>query len=483
MALPAGVVQLGAFKGRKGDKGETGVLAFMTAEKVPWTEAPDVEMVGPEGMRGAHIKVPVPLPTPEAVNNDVATQGLLLNPTQTQAATHQLIVNGVSATPKFLDGSRLLIVGDSISWQGTLGAQGSIWWSRVEYSSQGRLHLFASTAVSGNSSRQQRDAVRAFIAAGGTMPTMATVLVGANNLSGDEVAQFPGWQQDIVDIVSDLRAVGCEPVLCTVTPRSGPATSQPASVVNGKWNAWLRRWAFERGVIVCDMWRAVADPITGQWRTNYADPADGVHPFPLAHQAMAQELAQTVLPLLIPTPQIPKTRRLSDGNLLPSGIITSAAAPAGWLAPDGVGHTYEIDSDAPGGFAAQINAVDPAVVPQFRPRTLASEGTWLPGDKITVFLKWRIEQAVDVGVGRGIRALLLQYNGGTQVRQNEFLYGQRIATDDYQMVTFDTTIEANATELRLHFQYSKGNSPATNRMVARLGAVGIYNRSRGVWIA
>lgn len=86
MALPAGVTKLGQFKGSKGD---TGSLAFATAEKVGWNENPDVEMVGPESNRGAHFKIPIPLPTPEAVNNDDATEALVKNPTKTNAALAQ----------------------------------------------------------------------------------------------------------------------------------------------------------------------------------------------------------------------------------------------------------------------------------------------------------------------------------------------------------------------------------------------------------
>lgn len=83
MALPAGVTQLGTFKGAKGD---TGSLAFAEAELVPWDEGAQVDMIGPESARGARFKIPMPLPSPEAVNNDDATEALLLTPTKTQAA-------------------------------------------------------------------------------------------------------------------------------------------------------------------------------------------------------------------------------------------------------------------------------------------------------------------------------------------------------------------------------------------------------------
>lgn len=87
--LPADVSVLGTFKGKDGadgEKGDTGSLAFATAEKVTWTENPTVSMIGPESARGAHFKIPIPIPTPEAVNNDTATAALLSNPTETQKA-------------------------------------------------------------------------------------------------------------------------------------------------------------------------------------------------------------------------------------------------------------------------------------------------------------------------------------------------------------------------------------------------------------
>jgi len=89
MALPAGVQKLGEFKGAKGD---TGSLAFATAETVPWSEGADVQMVGPQSARGAHFKIPMALPTPETVNNDEATAALILSLTKTLAALESLVM-------------------------------------------------------------------------------------------------------------------------------------------------------------------------------------------------------------------------------------------------------------------------------------------------------------------------------------------------------------------------------------------------------
>lgn len=86
MALPVGLAALGSFQGKEGKKGDTGSLAFADGEVVGWDQPFDVEMIGPESNRGAYFKVPLPLPGPETVNNDDATELLVLNPTKSRAA-------------------------------------------------------------------------------------------------------------------------------------------------------------------------------------------------------------------------------------------------------------------------------------------------------------------------------------------------------------------------------------------------------------
>lgn len=83
MVLPIGVKKLGSFKGLTGD---TGVLADLTVNLLPWDADPYAEMTGPDAYRGARIHIPMPLPGPETVNNDDATELLVQNPTKTSAA-------------------------------------------------------------------------------------------------------------------------------------------------------------------------------------------------------------------------------------------------------------------------------------------------------------------------------------------------------------------------------------------------------------
>lgn len=88
MTFPADVPVIASLKGGKGD---TGVLASLEVELLPWDAEPFAEMTGPDEYRGAVVHLPMPLPGPETVNNDDATELLLKNPTKTQGATLDLI--------------------------------------------------------------------------------------------------------------------------------------------------------------------------------------------------------------------------------------------------------------------------------------------------------------------------------------------------------------------------------------------------------
>ncbi|WP_404474870.1 hypothetical protein [Microbacterium aerolatum] len=91
-------------KGERGDhglKGDTGVLANLDVELLPWGEQPYAEMTGPESHRGAIVHIPMPMPGPETVNNDDATELLVKNPTKTRAAMLEEFVAQADAVETF----------------------------------------------------------------------------------------------------------------------------------------------------------------------------------------------------------------------------------------------------------------------------------------------------------------------------------------------------------------------------------------------
>lgn len=84
MALPSGVTFVTNIKGDKGAKGDTGSLAFITAESVPADQPARVEMVGPESNRGAHLDIPRGLPGVNALPADGAV-GTYIQAVDTQS--------------------------------------------------------------------------------------------------------------------------------------------------------------------------------------------------------------------------------------------------------------------------------------------------------------------------------------------------------------------------------------------------------------
>lgn len=77
MALPVGVARLGAFKGKDGDKGDTGTLAYAEAQTVPADQPATVEMIGPQSNRGAKFFIPRGLPGASDVPTDPAMAVIL----------------------------------------------------------------------------------------------------------------------------------------------------------------------------------------------------------------------------------------------------------------------------------------------------------------------------------------------------------------------------------------------------------------------
>lgn len=94
-------------------RGPTGVLADLDVELLPWGAEPYAEMTGPDE-RGAVIHIPLPLPGPETVNNDDATELLLLNPTKTRAAAESVFGPAAILNPETAMNAAVAEVADSV---------------------------------------------------------------------------------------------------------------------------------------------------------------------------------------------------------------------------------------------------------------------------------------------------------------------------------------------------------------------------------
>lgn len=136
MALPAGVTELGTFKGDKGEKGDTGTISSASAESVPAGDRAAVIMSGTGAVKHAHFKVPRGLPGVNAIENDDAVAAYVLAvDSATKAALNEdypvkRVWDGAAYPPRVPGAVNLffgpvapgLLAGPEDYWAGPLGA-------------------------------------------------------------------------------------------------------------------------------------------------------------------------------------------------------------------------------------------------------------------------------------------------------------------------------------------------------------------------
>ena len=113
-------------------------------------------------------------------------------------------------------------------------------------------------------------------------PKACVVLIGTND-AGTAVA-FATTKANLISIWTGLSAAGIEPILCTLTPRSGAVAYQQI-------NAFIRWYAAANGHKLIDFAQAptLCHNNDGTWLSGLA--SDGIHPTDLGAKAMGQIVA------------------------------------------------------------------------------------------------------------------------------------------------------------------------------------------------
>lgn len=406
----------------------------------------------------------------------VALQDAAMASVAGNAASEFSQVMGISAraaaaSGRRLDGERVLWVGDSITALETPLTQGQSYTRFAAWQSGGRVREVYRTAVSGNRSDQQLVAVQSLLA-GGARPTLASVMVGTNDLSqGIPVAT---WQANVVEIVNTLRNAGCEPVLCTLPPRSGPANPKPPSTVNGVWNAWLRDYAAAQNIVLVDIWAAVTGA-DGEWKPGWANPADGVHPTAVAQKAMGDAWIAAVRPHLRAS-AFPLLDGTASGGARESGGTFTAAGslPAGITTVGASVFDVVADPRSPSKFALRMVTTNPASIPYAYSEMTKASGAFQAGDTIEVVAKFRVVSA-SVLPGFGVRLTVTEFKSGQPTNQHTtFCSGQSIPSDEYLTVSFRVKLAADTDVYRLAFAHVPDGSGADSSE-ARLASFRMYN--------
>lgn len=372
-------------------------------------------------------------------------------------------------TGSVVDGSKWLVIGDSISSLNTDQIEGRSYTRYIPALSGGRVYLENSIAASGNRSDQQLAKLNTLLQTDKDY-TLASVMVGTNDLS--QGVDVEVWKTNVRAIVTKLLENNITPVLFTLPPRSGPTRPVSPEVVEDTWNRWLKLYGHNENVLVVDVWGIVADPKTREYRTGFYNTTDGVHTNGRAQLGIAREFIRAVGPYLKDvdpgTKHILSPESTDILNLLP-GVFDSSAAPPGWVL---MNSAIVRDGAAPGGYAVDINAVNPTgTTMAYLP--LVEDG-FVAGDTLKIVVRSKICSVSGVYSGAGMKIIVREWKGSTYTDHTPYLYGQNLVTKEYLDYTWEWKVPTGVTEYSIYWKFDAGSS-GSHRIHARLAGMGLYN--------
>jgi hypothetical protein len=196
------------------------------------------------------------------------------------------------------------------------------------------------------------------------------IVAGGTNDIGLEWGVNDKVMTNLTQIVAKLQAGSIKPFLCTLPPRGNGVNDFHLNDLNTRIRAFTADAANDATLI--DVYAAVADPMTGNYRTGYS--YDGVHMTEAGAKATAEFALRTV-PSLYGTAALPYLPTIEpDGrNLLTGGLFKTDSnrdgVPDHWSVPakapgtarlipvaDGAGNWFEVTRDTKGtgqAYAAQ----------------------------------------------------------------------------------------------------------------------------------
>jgi acyl-CoA thioesterase-1 len=228
-----------------------------------------------------------PLPvTRVLVDVDAASVGYA-----TTAAVDAADLALATATPRPLNGSRWVALGDSITaGSDTVAtfARGQSWPTYLGATSQEAMHLVFNAGVTGTTSTSGLARYAADVSS--RDPSLVTIMLGNNDISNS--VPIATWKTNIAALVAAVRADHAAPVLVALAPSN--VYQQTVTT----WNHWLRRYAGSQSITLLDPYAALVDPATGDYLAAMS--SDGIHPTDAGYSAMAELFWDQIGPLVSP---------------------------------------------------------------------------------------------------------------------------------------------------------------------------------------
>lgn len=239
--------------------------------------------------------------TGELADGSVAAADLNLPSVAAAIAARTEFTNtyaGISTTPPRFAPASFVVLGDSITADGggvQVGSTGTpqgyftnvCWpfWGQILADS--RVMWQASFGLAGIDTQTCLNTYLPYVLGLAKKPKYCVVAIGKNN---DDAAHIGTFQASYASIVTQLRAAGIIPILCTVTP--SVALTNNTNIING----FIRGLAMNYALPLVDNYAAVVDPATGLYLSTYTRDG-GTHPSATGAKAMGAALAAVLTQL------------------------------------------------------------------------------------------------------------------------------------------------------------------------------------------
>lgn len=368
-------------------------------------------------------------------------------------------------------------LGDSITMSNTVASTGTYGENFLMYLhgfSGQKLQFMANKGVSGNTVAQMVARLQTDVIA--LAPGWCHILAGTNDMKQSlDFATSAGLYEN--SLIKPLRAANIEPIIGTIPPYNSASAAQNKWL--WQWNAFLRRLAAKYGLVLIDYHKALVDPSTSLYKTNYN--TDDTHPSALGHLSMGNQAISDFSSHLRPYGPPLAEDDGSTINLLAHGLFMGALngshIPAGWSS----GFNLSAGSPGTGSLVAatgtlignwyQIAKQDNATA--INVNQIVSSGFGNAGDKVAFMGKYEMDTpagGVYCSVALGFRdASTATISSLTPISQ----FTQTISDYSFYM---EGTIPAGTASLRMNIQTSTagtGNLRFGQMTVLNLTALGI----------
>ena len=231
-----------------------------------------------------------------------------------------------------LRGNRAVFIGDSVISSQATDTPNVAWGisfpTYASYLSNGRLLRTRNAGVAGN--RVADMTARFDTDVTPYAPSLVVIMGGTNDWNDAGPNTLTQYQIDVKALVAKVRAIGAQPIICTVPPNIISSARQGRTIIG---NSWLRRYCQDQGIPLVDAYTLLVDPAAGGYLAAYL--LDGTHPNNPGYAALGQYLYDTLAGFMNPAGALLPMENTDPNNLLTNGLNLTTTGSGTSLMPTG----------------------------------------------------------------------------------------------------------------------------------------------------